>query len=110
MPYFNVLPNGSRPPAQASSKAYLLTDNWDDWFKFSTLYNLVVFDRDGEQHFIGGVKIGQFNMTEDQRRPNIPDQFETLDERFFSPKSMRPPGAKPAPWCGTCKSVYDRQS
>jgi len=84
MPYFKVLPHGTRVPAQAADKAFLLTDNWDDWFKYSTLYTLVVFDEDGEQHVIGGVKIGQFNMADDQRRPAIPEDFDQLDERFFS--------------------------
>ncbi|MFZ1537732.1 MAG: AAA family ATPase [Chromatiaceae bacterium] len=73
-----------RTPAQATGKAFLLTDNWDDWFKFSTLYALAVFDEDGERHSIGGVKIGQFNMEDDQRRPAIPENFDQLDERFFS--------------------------
>ena len=45
-------------PAQAAGKAFLLTDNWDDWFEFSTLYALVIFDEDGERHSIGEVKIG----------------------------------------------------
>lgn len=71
-------------PAQATQKAFLLTDNWDDWFKFSTLYVLIIFDEDGERHSIGGVKIGQFNMANDQRRPLIPEEFDELDERFFS--------------------------
>jgi hypothetical protein len=84
MAYFEVLPNGTRTPAQATSKAYLLTDNWDDWFKYSTPYSLVVFDEDGERHSIGGVKIGQFAMAEGQRRASIPDAFDTLDVRFFS--------------------------
>lgn len=84
MPYFTVLPNGTRPPAQATSKAYLLTDNWDDWFKYSTLYSLIIFDEDGERHSIGGVKIGQFNMEEGQRRAAVPERFDALDERFFS--------------------------
>lgn len=84
MAYFKVLPNGTRTPAQATSKAYLLTDNWDDWFKFSTLYSLIIFDEDGERHPIGGVKIGQFAMPDNQRRPLIPTDFDTLDERFFS--------------------------
>jgi predicted ATPase len=84
MAYFNVLPNGTQTPANASHKAYLLTDNWDDWFKFSTLYSLVVFDENSERHLIGGVKIGQFDMTDSQRRANIPEQFDSLDERFFS--------------------------
>jgi predicted ATPase len=45
---------------------------------------LIVFDKDGERHAIGGVKIGQFAMAEGQRRPRIREAFDTLDERFFS--------------------------
>lgn len=59
-------------------------DNWDDWFTYSTLYSLVVFDEDGERHAIGGVKIGQFAMAEGQRRADVPDEFDALDDRFFS--------------------------
>ena len=70
--YFRVLPVGSRPSANARNCAYLLEDDWDDWFKFSTLYTLVFFDENGEHHSIGGVKIGQFAMESDQRKPNIP--------------------------------------
>lgn len=84
MAYFQVLPSGTRAPTEATSKAYLLTDNWDDWFKYSTLYSLIIFDEDGERHTIGGVKIGQFAMADGQRRPRIPEAFDTLDERFFS--------------------------
>jgi predicted ATPase len=84
MAYFRVLPNGTRVPNEATRKAFLVTDNWDDWFKFSTLYALVVFDDKGNQHAIGGVKIGQFNMADDQRRPELPENFDQLDERFFS--------------------------
>jgi hypothetical protein len=32
----------------------------------------------------GGVKIGQFDMADKQRRPDLPTQFERLDNRFFS--------------------------
>ena len=46
--YFRVLPVGSRPSANARNCAYLLEDDWDDWFKFSTLYTLVFFDENGE--------------------------------------------------------------
>lgn len=84
MMYFHVLPVGAKPYAQRRNCAYLLTDNWDDWFKFSTLYNLVIFDEVGNEYAIGGVKIGQFAMAEDQRRPNLPEQFDGLDDRFFS--------------------------
>lgn len=84
MTYFRVLPVGTRPSAQACDSAYLLADNWDDWFKFSTLYTLVIYDEAGDRHSVGGVKIGQFAMAEDQRRPNLPEQFDNLDDRFFS--------------------------
>ena len=48
--YFSVLRHGVATPAAAISQAYLLTDNWDDWFKFNTLYSLVVFDAHGLLH------------------------------------------------------------
>ena len=82
--YFTVLPNGTRTSASARSEAFLLIDNWDDWFKFSTLYSLVIFDAEGTPRLIGGVKIGQFAMTKDQRRPDISNRFDQLDERSSS--------------------------
>src|SRR5271165_801029 len=100
MAYFKVLPYRSRTPAQAVSQAYLLTDAWDDWFKYSTLYSLVIFDEDGARHAIGGLKIGEFAMAEDQRRPRIPDDFDALDERFFSRASSRRSRRKPS-FCRT---------
>lgn len=82
--FFTVLPSSTRLPTEGRNKAYLLTDNWDDWFKFSTMYILFYYDKAGEQHRIGEVKIGQFGLTPKQRRPPIPDEFDTLDESFFS--------------------------
>jgi hypothetical protein len=82
--YFRVLDHGVRPPADARARAYLLTDNWDDWFKYNTMYTLVVYNEEGASHSIGSVKIGQFGMEEGQRRPAIPKTFDTLNDRFFS--------------------------
>lgn len=82
--YFNVLGHGAGVPSKARSKAYLLTDNWDDWFKYSTMYTLVVVDKDGKENLVGSVKIGQFGMKDGQRRPAIPKAFDELDDRFFS--------------------------
>ncbi len=48
--YFRVLDHGARPATDAKDRAYLLTDNWDDWFKYNTMYTLVVYDGDGERH------------------------------------------------------------
>jgi len=44
MSYFRVLPVGTRLTPEAFDRAYLVTDNWDDWFKYSTLYSLVILD------------------------------------------------------------------
>jgi ABC-type multidrug transport system ATPase subunit len=73
-----------RAPHGAKSKAFLLTDNWDDWFTYNTMYSLVVYDAQGTEHSAGSVKIGQFNMKEDQRRAGIPKEFDRLGEEFFS--------------------------
>ncbi|SDY72906.1 AAA domain-containing protein, putative AbiEii toxin, Type IV TA system [Geodermatophilus africanus] len=81
---FTVLPAAGRIPRDASQGAYLHTDNWDDWFRFSTQYYLTYVDADGIAHDIGQVKIGQFGMTKDQRRPSIPENFEQLTDEFFS--------------------------
>jgi hypothetical protein len=80
--FFNVI-DGS-PPRGSRSQAFLVNDNWDDWFTFATLYDLIFVDSGGNQHRIGGVKIGQFNMRRQQRRAAIPNEFDDLDDRFFS--------------------------
>src|SRR5579872_5119442 len=80
---FRVLEVGKQPPS-SSEGAYLVTDNWDDWFTYSTQYSLYIVDPLGEIHRIGEVKIGQFNMKADQRRPDIPSSFHTLSDKFFS--------------------------
>lgn len=79
-----VLPYRAGLPNNAKNIVFLLTDGWDDWFKFNTMYNVFYCDEAGEQHRIGDVKIGQFEMTKGQRRPNIPDEFENLSDAFFS--------------------------
>lgn len=81
---FSILPVGVRPSADAKGQAFLLTDNWDDWFRFSTMYRLVFVDVAGVLHPVGDVKIGQIDMEEGQRRPRLPQTFEVLAEDFFS--------------------------
>lgn len=80
---FIVLPIDSRVSLTPGT-AVLYADDWDDWFKHSTLYKLLLRDSAGVEHQIGGVKIGEFGMEAGQRRPNIPGEFELLDDRFFS--------------------------
>ena len=81
---FEVIPNGRGTPDEGRDVGYLWIDNWNDWFKYQTLYYLTYFDDAREKHEIGSIKIGQFDMGEKQSRPELPNTFEGLDERFFS--------------------------
>lgn len=63
--------------------AYLVEDQWDDYFRYSTMYDLWVINNKNKV-YIGKVKIGQYNMDEKQRRPSIPYEFYQLNEDFFS--------------------------
>jgi len=81
---FKVIPYKDRMPTSGKDIVFLLTDGWDDLFKFNTMYNVIYCDSSGETRRIGEVKIGEFGMQTDQRRAAIPIEFEELDERFFS--------------------------
>jgi predicted ATPase len=62
----------------------LVPSAWDDWFRYSTLYNLYFYDSNSIKTHLGSIKIGQKAMTNDQRRPRLPIFFEKLDDQFFS--------------------------
>lgn len=62
---------------------FLTNSDWDDWFIYSTVYSVCYYDNDGSAFSLGSIKIGQFNMM-NNRRPNLPDSFDILDEQFFS--------------------------
>jgi predicted ATPase len=81
---FDVLPVKSNTPRSAVFCAYLISDNWDDYSEFSTLFKLFIFDGKGTKHDIGAVKIGQFQMQESQYRPVIQPTFTQLNSSFFS--------------------------
>jgi hypothetical protein len=67
-----------------SPGVYLLHDNWNDWFKFKTMYTLYVVTGPGKHVIAGSVKIGQKGMTDQTETPALDETFEALDERFFS--------------------------
>lgn len=80
-----MLSNSSSVPTSGKGPAaYLLEDNWNDWYRYRTLYSLWVADAEGKSHEIGGVKVGEFSMPEDRMRPDLPKTFTELDSRFFS--------------------------
>ena len=81
---FKVISREARLPKDQKSIVILSTDGWDDWFRFNTMYVAFYYDSDGEMHRLGEVKIGQFEMEKEQRRPDIPEEFTTLGDKFFS--------------------------
>lgn len=81
---FKVLSSDSKLPASIQSQVLLWTDDWDDWFTYSTQYIVFIFDNMGVRHRIGNVKIGQFGMKSGQRRPNLQPEFDRIGDEFFS--------------------------
>ena len=63
-------------------QAILSPQTWDDWFQYSTVYSVILYDLDGTRHHLGSVKIGQVDMSD--RRPNLPEEFQALDDTFFT--------------------------
>lgn len=81
---FKVIKKSDSKGSLVNRTAYLINDNWNDWFQYSTMYDLEVVDDTGELKYIGKVKIGEFSMDKDQGSPNIPNEFYKLQSNFFS--------------------------
>lgn len=87
---FTVVRDGLTVQPGSRSRVYLYPDAWDDWFEYRTLFTVNLYDENGGVHQLGGVKIGQFGLLPSgtaapgQRVPEIPNEFDALDERFFS--------------------------
>ncbi|RSV17308.1 ATP-binding protein [Sphingomonas sp. ABOLG] len=86
--FFRVLINAIPPDAR--NCAYLIPDNWDDWFSFRTMFTLMVIDEAGVRHQIGSVKIGRVGLQPGDRvqpgyrAPEVPAEFDDLPPGFFS--------------------------
>ena len=70
------------PSEPVSLSVYLISHNWND-FSYRTLYNITLFDDKGIKHDLDYVKIANFGQTTDLRT-ELPDEFDQLDEQFFS--------------------------
>lgn len=90
--FFTVVQNWLQAPAGTRNAAFLVVDNWDDWFSYQTQFSLFYYDDAGERIRLGSVKIGQQGLRPARgvdaapglRSPEIPATFDALDARFFS--------------------------
>ncbi|MBY5399449.1 ATP-binding protein [Rhizobium leguminosarum] len=77
-------------PVDAKDCAYLVVDNWDDWFSFRTMFTVLVIDEAGVRHQVGSVKIGRIGLLPGreikpgQRAPELYPEFDQLPETHFS--------------------------
>lgn len=62
----------------------LLNDSWND-YRYHTKYTLLYCDSFQHRTELGVVKLGEFQMGEDQISPNLPPEFTSLNpNKFFS--------------------------
>ncbi|WP_339283542.1 AAA family ATPase [Paenibacillus sp. FSL R5-0486] len=79
-----VVGNGGHIRANPINQFYLVEDDWNDWWEFKTMYSLRYVNHSGEIEYIGSLKIGQVNMSRSQKRPDLPEEFDQLNDEFFS--------------------------
>lgn len=90
--FFTVVQSWLQVPVGSRNAAFLIVDNWDDWFSYQTQFSLWFFDDAGERVHLGSVKIGQQGLLPARgvdavpgaRSPEVPATFDGLDDRFFS--------------------------
>ena len=71
-----------RFPEAGKLSVYLRVDNWND-YSFQTLYKIIVFDENGTKYDLGNIKVANFGQTKSERI-ELPEQFKSLDEQYFS--------------------------
>lgn len=79
---FYTKQRGFRIPESDTLSVYLTIDNWND-FSYRTLYEITLFDENSVKYDLGYIKIANFGQTTEERI-ELNDEFETLDERYFS--------------------------
>lgn len=80
---FLKLAYGIRYVPAGRSVVYLNPNNWDD-FGFKTQFAITFCDENGEQEYIGEVKIGYIDQPTGWTAEAIPDDFDNLGAKFFS--------------------------
>jgi len=90
--FFTLVGHHNQVPASGAGQAFLIDDNWDDWGKYRTQFQLVVYGHDGKRFDVGSLKIGHFGlqpgtkseMKPGVRAPMLDVEFNKLEESYFS--------------------------
>ena len=81
---FIVLPRDAYRPTSGVNAAYLNVDYWND-HSFVTMFYLTIFDRTGNKHEIGDVKIGFKGQTTGKGTyTTLGKGFSLLNDQYFS--------------------------
>lgn len=68
-----------------SGYAILRASNWDDWFKWETLFQLSYYDMHGKRHDIGALKIASPDSDDfEEKKPRLRGRFDRLPPQYFS--------------------------
>lgn len=60
-------------------------DNWNDWWKYNTLYEMHLWVSEKQKYIpIGSVKIGHKDMGDHQSQPHLENRFTALGVGYFS--------------------------
>ncbi|MFF2632902.1 AAA family ATPase [Microbacterium sp. NPDC058021] len=84
--------SGHAPDPNHRGAVRLTRQDWDDWFKYATLYSVEYIDAEGREHYVGNTKIGRFGLKParardagpGERTPAPPSAFDRLPADFFS--------------------------
>ncbi|MEU5407419.1 AAA family ATPase [Nocardia asteroides] len=84
-----VLSRAATEPPGKRNTLFLRESDWNDWWKFATLYGVTFADQDGRRHRLGNIKVGQRGMRpplDDHPavRPRLPAKLQEFDEDTFS--------------------------
>lgn len=88
--FFILVGHPNQIPPSGVRQAFLIEDNWDDWGKYRTQFQLVIYDHDGKRFDAGSLKIGHFGLQPGGMRepgvraPTLDDEFDALNENYFS--------------------------
>ncbi|QKS80965.1 AAA family ATPase [Pseudomonas bijieensis] len=67
----------------ARNSGVLYVDNWDD-YGYKTKFVLVIVDGSGVEHRVGDLKIAYQGQSEGWTEHGMPDEFTSLEPKFFS--------------------------